>query len=256
LELEVGYVPLVIECSRNAKIKTNSDGYLDVSENMLLREVPTGKVDRSMGDVHPFGNPHYWVDPYNGRIIARNIANRLQKIDPAHSADYQANCQAFIKKVDEAMFGAPAVAKIGGDKLWEQELSGKLDDFVKEQQIQLGGWIEKAKTLRGIKIIIFHRSWTYFLNRFGIVESGELEPKPGIPPGPGHLKNLIEKMKSENARVILMESFYDRKSSDFVASQTGAKVVMAPLSVGGDNSAKDYVSLIDNLISKLLGALK
>ena len=256
LELEIGYESLIIEGARNPKIRPGADGYLDVSEGVLLREVPTGKIDRSMGDVHPFGNPHYWIDPYNGRIMARNIANRLQKLDPSHSAEYQANYQTFIKKIDEAMFGAPAVAKIGGDKLWEQELAGKLDDFSKEQKVQLGGWVVKAKPLRGMKIVLFHRSWTYFLNRFGIIESGELEPKPGIPPGPGHLKDLIERIKSENTKIILMELFYDRHSADFVASETGAKVVVSPLSIGGDNSTGDYIKLVDTLINRLLEAAK
>jgi zinc/manganese transport system substrate-binding protein len=256
LELEIGYESLIIEGARNPKIKPGVDGYLDVSEGVLLREVPTGKIDRSMGDVHPFGNPHYWPDPYNGRIIARNISNRLQKLDPTHSTEYQTNYQVFIRKIDEAMFGVPAVAKIGGDKLWEQELAGKLDDFAKEQKIQLDGWVVKAKPLRGMKIVLFHRSWTYFLNRFGIIEAGELEPKPGIPPGPGHLKDLIERMKSENTKIILMELFYDRHSSDFVASETGAKVVVSPLSIGGDNSTGDYIKLIDTLINRLLEATK
>jgi ABC-type Zn uptake system ZnuABC Zn-binding protein ZnuA len=265
LELEVGYEPLIIEGARNTKIKPGSDGYLDVSEGVLLREVPTGKIDRSMGDVHPFGNPHYWPDPYNGRIIAQNIAKRLQKIDSSHSEEYQNNCLGFIKRIDEAMFGVELVKQIGGDKLWELELAGKLDDFISqtneqrtvknEQIIQLGGWKLKTKPLQGMKIIIFHRSWNYFTNRFGIIVSGEVEPKPGIPPGPGHLKDLIQKIKSENAKIILMESFYPRNSADFVAGQTGTKVVMAALSVSGEDSAKDYISLIDNLINKLLEAV-
>ena len=252
LELEVGYEPLIIEGSRNTKIKPGADGYLDVSAGVLLREVPTGKVDRSMGDVHPFGNPHYWLDPYNARIMALNIYNRLQKINPAHSVDYQANYQAFIKKIDEAMFGAEAVGKISGDKLWEQETAGKLDEFIKDKDIKLGGWIEKARALRGMKIVIFHRSWTYFINRFGLIESGEIEPKPGIPPGPAHLKDLIDRIKSANVKVILTESFYDRKSSDFVAAQTGASVAVCALSVGGKAEAGDYIGLIDHLINHLL----
>ncbi|MFH1230825.1 MAG: metal ABC transporter substrate-binding protein [Planctomycetota bacterium] len=266
LELEVGYEPLIIEGSRNSKIKPGMDGYLEVSEDVLLREVPTGKIDRSMGDVHPFGNPHYWSDPYNARIIAQNIFNRLQKVDPSHSEEYKNNCLGFVKRIDEAMFGVELVKQIGGDKLWELELAGKLYDFISqtneqrttknEQLLQLGGWELKAKPLRGMKIVIFHRSWTYFLNRFGLVESGELEPKPGIPPGPAHLKDLIEKMKSEHTKVILTESFYPRDSSDFVAGKTNAKVVMAALSVGGEDSAKDYIALIDNLINKLLEAIK
>lgn len=252
LELEVGYEPLIIEGSRNAKIRPGADGYLDVSAGVLLREVPTGKVDRSMGDVHPFGNPHYWLDPYNARIMARNISGRLQKIDPDHSAEYQANYQAFLKKVDEAMFGAEAISKINGDKIWEQEISGSLDKFIKDNDIKVDGWIEKARVLRGMKIVIFHRSWTYFISRFGLVESGEIEPKPGIPPGPAHLNDLINKIKSENVKIILTESFYDRKSSDFVSQQTGASVAVCALSVGGKTEAGDYIGLIDHLINHLL----
>lgn len=255
LELEIGYESLVIEGSRNPKIKIGADGYLDASEGVLLRELPaSGKVDRSMGDVHPFGNPHYWLDPYNIRIMARNISSRLQKIDPAHALDYQANGQAFIKKIDEAMFGVDAVAKIGGDKLWEQYLAGELDNFIKEQNLQLGGWSEKARPLRGMKIVMFHRSWTYFVVRFGLQIIGEIEPKPGIPPGPAHLKELVDRMKSENARVILMESFYDRKPADFIARQTGASVAVCALSVNGKPETPDYISLIDHLIVHLLEA--
>lgn len=256
LELEVGYEYPLLEGARNTKIKPGADGYLDVSQDIRVLEVPTTKVDRSMGDVHPFGNPHYWLDPYNARIMAQNISNRLQKLDPAHSAEYQANYQTFVRRIDEAMFGVEALTKIAGDKLWEAELAGKLDDLIKEQQVKLGGWIEKTKPLRGIKIVMFHRSWIYFLHRFGIISVGELEPKPGICPGPGHLKGLINTVKTENVKVILMETFYDRKPSDFVAGQTGAKVVIAPLSVGGEKEAKDYISLMDILINKLLEAVK
>lgn len=265
LELEVGYEPLIIEGARNPKIRPGQDGHLDVSEGLLIIDKPTGRVDRSMGDIHPYGNPHYWLDPYNVRLMAQNISARLGKIDPAHSAEYQANSAGFIRRIDEAMFGPDAVKAIGADKLWEQELAGKLDEFltktnsaIRNQQsaIKLGGWIAKTKPLKGMKIVVFHRSWNYFTNRFGLVISGEVEPKPGIPPGPGHLKDLIQKVKADNARVILMEPFYDRKSSDFVANQTNAKVVVAALSVNGQDEAKDYIALIDNLINRLAEALK
>ncbi|MFA5793559.1 MAG: metal ABC transporter substrate-binding protein [Candidatus Brocadiia bacterium] len=264
LELEVGYEPLIIEGSRNPKIRPGNDGHLDASEGLLLIEVPTQKVDRSMGDVHPFGNPHYWLDPYNVRLVARNINNRLQKLDPVHSEAYQNNYQAFIRRIDETMFGPDAVKAIAVDKLWESELSGKLDELITQtntsrtadSQLKLSGWVARMSPLKGSKIIAFHRSWGYFTNRFGLIVAGEVEPKPGIPPGPGHLKDLIQKTKAEDIKAILMESFYDRKSADFVAGQTGAKVLVAALSVGGDESAKDYISLIDNLITKLTDALK
>jgi ABC-type Zn uptake system ZnuABC Zn-binding protein ZnuA len=265
LELEVGYEPLIIEGARNPRIRPGQDGHLDVSDGLLIIEKPVGKVDRSMGDVHPYGNPHYWLDPYNARLMAKTITERLRKIDSAHSNEYEQNCKAFIKRIDEAMFGAEAVKAVDGDKLWDAELSGKLDAYLEQinstlrtpnSKLQVGGWLAKMRPLKSAKIVIFHRSWSYFTNRFGLVVSGEVEPKPGIPPGPGHLKDLIQKVKSDNVKVILMEPFYDRKSSDFVANQAGAKVVVAALSVGGQDNVKDYISLIDNLVNQLLEALK
>jgi len=258
LELEIGYEGLILEGSRNQKIQLNQPGHLDASQGIIRLEVPTGKIDRSMGDIHPLGNPHYWTDPYNARVVANNIRERLDQLDPAHAADYDANCAAFVKKIDEAMFGPALVAAIGGDKLWELELAGKLDDFLGAQKLsdKLGGWVAKVRPFRGTKIVTYHRSWPYFANRFGFDVVEELEPKPGIPPSPGHLVKVIQAMQRDKVKVILMEPFYEIRAPEFVAAKTGAKVVVAANSVGGQDEAKDYVPMIDNVVNRVVNALK
>ncbi|MBU4376644.1 MAG: metal ABC transporter substrate-binding protein [Candidatus Omnitrophica bacterium] len=223
LELEIGYEELIIDGSRNPKIRFGQPGHLDASEGVYLLEVPTTtKVDRSMGDVHPMGNPHYWLDPLNVKIVASNIANRLSELSPENESYFKKNLAEFNKKMDEKMVE----------------------------------WQEKLKPFKGQQIAIYHRSWPYFADRFGLKIGCELEPKPGIPPSPGHLKEVIEIIKERNINAILMEVFYDEKPAKFVSQQTGAKVVIVPNSVGGTKEAKDYFSLIDIIVEDLTGALK
>ena len=223
LELEIGYEELIINGSRNQKIRIGQLGHLDTSEGASLLEVPTTtKIDRSMGDVHPMGNPHYWLDPLNVKVIASNIANRLSEISPKDALYFKKNLSEFNKKIDEKLI----------------EWRGRLAPF------------------KGENIAIYHRSWPYFVNRFGLVASCELEPKPGIPPSPGHLKEVIDRITEENIKVILMEVFYDEKPAKFVAEQSGAKVVVVPNSVGGTKEAKDYFSLMDIIVERLAEALE
>ncbi|MGB7581000.1 MAG: metal ABC transporter substrate-binding protein [Sedimentisphaerales bacterium] len=219
MELEIGYEGLILQGSRNPRIQINTPGHLDASEGIMKLEVPTGKIDRSMGDVHPLGNPHYWLDPYNGRIIAKNICQRLKQLDPEHAGDYDRNLAAFLSKLDNAM----------------------------------AGWVAKLKPFEHSKIVIYHRSWPYFANRFNLDVVAELEPKPGIPPGPGHILEVINTMKSEKARVILMEPFYNRDDAEAVAKKTGAKVVVVPNAV--NEQVKDYIAMLDNVVNRLSEAL-
>ena len=219
LELEIGYEDLIIDGSRNQKIRIGQPGHLDASEGVYLLEVPTTtKVDRSMGDVHPMGNPHYWLDPENVRIVAGNIANRLSELSPNDAGYFQKNLAAFDKKMDEKMVE----------------------------------WKTKMAPFKGKKIAVYHRSWPYFADRFGLVIACELEPKPGIPPSPTHLKEVIDVINRDKIGVILMEVFYDEKPAEFVESRTGAHAVVVPNSVGGTKEAADYFSLIDTIIDKLV----
>jgi zinc/manganese transport system substrate-binding protein len=222
MELEIGYERLILEGSRNPRIQINAPGHLDASEGILKLEVPAGKVDRSMGDVHPLGNPHYWLDPNNGKIIAQNICRRLKQLDPEHAGDYDRNLSAFISKLDNAM----------------------------------AGWVAKLKPFEHSKIVTYHRSWPYFANRFNLDVVAELEPKPGIPPGPGHILEVTNTMKSEKAGIILMEPFYNRNDAEAVAKKTGAKVVVVPNAVTGQKEASDYIGMIDNIVTQLSEALR
>jgi ABC-type Zn uptake system ZnuABC Zn-binding protein ZnuA len=256
MELEIGYEGLILQGSRNPRIQVDTPGYLDASEGVLKLEVPTEKVTRAMGDVHPLGNPHYWLDPYNGRIIAENICRRLKQLAPQHTDDYDRNLAAFLLKLDNAMFGEKLVTAIGGQRLWQMELSGTLDNFIKDNDatLSLDGWVAKMKPFEHAKIVIYHRSWPYFFHRFNLDDAAELEPKPGIPPGPGHILEVINTMKAQNVKVILMEPFYDKRDADAVAEKTGAKVLVVPNSV--DSQVKDYIAMLDNVVIKLSDALK
>ncbi len=255
LELEIGYESLILEGSRNPKIHVGAPGHLDASEGIAPLEVPAEKVTRTMGDVHPLGNPHYWLDPYNGRIMARNICRRLRQLDPGHAGDYDRNLAAFLLKLDQAMFGARLVDAVGGEKLWSMQSDGTLDGFLKGQTAPLGGWLANLKPFEHAKIVTYHRSWVYLTERFHLDDVAELEPKPGIPPGPAHILEVIDTMKSSAARVILMEPFYNRADADAVAGKVGAKVVVVATAVNGQKEATDYIAMMDNVVARLGRAL-
>ncbi len=221
LELEIGYLPPLIDQSRNEKIRPGGPGYLDASAGCDILERPTGVVTRAMGDVHPFGNPHYWLDPENGRVIARSIAARLSKLDPAGAADYAANLAAFETKLTE------------GQKRWEAALG----------------------PYAGTEVVTYHNSWPNFLKRFKLVAAGYVEPKPGVPPSPAHTVELIDMMRAKKIPVILMEPYFDRKTSAQIAEKTGAALLVFIPSVGGVPEAKDYFGLFDYDVKLLADAL-
>ena len=265
MELEIGYENLVIDGSRNTKIRVGSPGHLDASEGVIRLEVPTGKVDRSMGDVHPQGNPHYWLDPLNVRIVAKNVAARLTKLRPNYEAYFNERLKAFLARLDGGMFGSTLMAAAAtatgsadqaGAKLWALLLKGQLDDFVKEHggDSVLGGWFGTMHPFRGVKILTYHRSWSYFANRFGLDVVAELEPKPGIEPSPAHLSELVEKIASDKVRFLLMEPFYSRQAPDWLAAKTGIAVVDVANSVGGQPEATDYISLMDLIVKRCASA--
>jgi zinc/manganese transport system substrate-binding protein len=221
LELEIGYLPPLIDSARNDRIRPPNRGYLDASVGCEILERPTTQVTRAMGDVHPYGNPHYWLAPNNGRTIAKAIAERLSELDPAGRTTYEKNLADFEAKLSEA------------EKRWEQRMA----------------------SYAGTKVVTYHNSWPNFAKYFKLDVVGFLEPKPGIPPTPQHNLEIINLMQREKVPLILMEVYFDRKTPDFVASKTGAKVLMLTPSVGGEPSAKDYVSLFDTDVDALVKAL-
>ncbi|MFC1582407.1 metal ABC transporter substrate-binding protein [Planctomycetota bacterium] len=256
MELEIGYEPVILNSCRNRNIQVGKDGHLDLSINTVKLEVPTMKIDRSMGDVHPMGNPHYWLDPYNGRIMAQDITQRLIKLDPKNKKTYTQNLAAFKKRLDEAMFGKKAVETIGGDDLWKVLIEGTIDKHLKEKKIESAGWYGLLLPYKGKGIVSQHRSWNYLLNRFGLKLAIEMESKPGVPPSPRHLKKVVETVKAEKVQAIIVEPFYGTKAADFVASRTNATVIVCANAVGGQPQASDYIAMLDNAIQSLAKALQ
>jgi ABC-type Zn uptake system ZnuABC Zn-binding protein ZnuA len=257
MELEIGYEGLILDGSRNAKIRVGQPGHLDLSESVIKLEVPKEKISRDMGDVHPMGNPHYWLDPLNGRLMAKAIADRLAQLDPADADTFQKNYKAFEKALDERMFGQALVEKVGGDKLWALQLKHQLPAYLDENKLRdkLGGWQGRLLPLAGKAIVTEHKSWIYFTNRFGLSVAGELEPKPGIPPSPAHLAEVIDLVKKNGIKLILLEPFYERKAADLVGEKTGAKVVVCASAVGGQKEASDYLALMDLIAGSIADAL-
>jgi zinc/manganese transport system substrate-binding protein len=257
LELEIGYEQPIIDGSRNRKIRIGSPGHLDVSKGVRRLEVPGTKVTRAMGDVHPLGNPHYWLDPYNAKVIAENIADRLSELSPGDADYFGARLSAFESRIDNATFGEALVKKVGAAKLWSMSTKGTLDDFLKTSKLSgdLGGWMKKMWPYRGRKIVTYHRSWSYFVDRFGLSVADELEPKPGIPPSPGHVAEVINEMNAQHIKILVMEPFYERKPADLVASKTGARVIVVPNSVGGEKGADDYFGLMSLIVDRVSSGL-
>jgi zinc/manganese transport system substrate-binding protein len=224
LDLEIGWMPLLLDGARNPKIRQGGSGYVDASTAIKILDTPQGNVDRSMGDVHPLGNPHYWLDPENGRRIARMFKAKFSQLDPKNAGTYDSNEKAFETKLNAA-----------------------------EQ-----GWAGDLASIKGKPVVAWHTSWRYFAeyNKMNIVAF--MEPKPGVPPSPSHLYQVIQTVKRTGAKAIIMEPFYDRKVADLVAKQTGIKVLMLPPSVGGIRGANvnDYISLMKYDISQLAAVLR
>jgi ABC-type Zn uptake system ZnuABC Zn-binding protein ZnuA len=222
LDLEIGWMPLLLDGARNPKIRAGGSGYVDVSKAIPVLDTPQGNVDRSMGDVHPLGNPHYWLDPENGRRIARLFKQKFSDLDPKNEDVYERNEKSFEARLNAA-----------------------------EQ-----GWQADLAAIRGKPVVAWHTSWRYFAeyNKMNIV--AYMEPKPGVPPSPSHLYEVIQAVKRTGAKALVMEPFYDRKVADLVAKQTGIKVLILPPSVGGVKGITDYISLLKYDMAQLAAAVR
>lgn len=221
-ELEIGWLPPLIQQSRNPKIQPGADGYLDASLTARILEIPTGQVTRAMGDVHPAGNPHYWLDPGNGRRIAQAIEGKLARMSPADAAYFAQRYAAFDKRLAEA------------EKRWD----GMMAPY------------------KGLKVVTYHRSWPNFCERFGLDVIGYVEPKPGIPPSPSHTLDLIAEMKRQGVKLLLVEPYFDLKTPNSIGRETGAKVLVMPPSVGGEKEITDYIKLFDYDLNLLISAIR
>jgi zinc/manganese transport system substrate-binding protein len=256
LDLEVGWESAILQGSRNSAIRIGGRGHYYASTGVPVLDKPA-VVSRALGDVHPYGNPHIWTDPYNARIMARGIANKLAELDPSNAPFYRTSANRFIEQIDRKMFGPALVERVNAETLWEWQSRGVLLSELRSRNLsgQLGGWASTMEPLRGTPVITYHRSLNYFAHRFGLEIVAELEPKPGIDPTPGHLASVVQIAKQRQVKVILQEPYYSTRHGEFVASRVGARVVIIPLSVGNVPEAVDYISLIDTLVSRVSSAL-
>ncbi len=221
LELDGGWLPLVLPGSRNPKIQQGTKGFVDASEGVDVLEKPTGTVSRAEGDIHPLGNPHYYADPKNLEIVADHLAEVFSRLDPANAADYAANAKAFDERMEASL------AK------WEQEMA----------------------PYKGASIVTYHKNFVYFADRFGLKLFGTVEPKPGIPPSPRHITELAEAMKQAGVKVVVYQPYYNADASNEVAKRAGGVAVEIATEVGGLPGTDDVFSKFDVLVSSMAGAL-
>jgi zinc/manganese transport system substrate-binding protein len=221
-ELEIGWLPPLIQQSRNSKIQPGAEGYLDASLTVRILEIPTGAITRAMGDVHPLGNPHYWLDPANGRRIAQAIQQKLSSLSAGDAAYFAQRYADFDKRLTEA------------EKRWDAEMA----------------------PFKGLKIVSYHNSWPNFAEHFHLNVIGYVEPRPGIPPSPSHTFDLIQAMKREGVKIVIVEPYFELKTPESIARETGGKVVVLAPSVGGEPKIVTYMDLFDYDIKTLTAAVK
>jgi zinc/manganese transport system substrate-binding protein len=221
-ELEIGWLPPLITQSRNSKIQVGGAGYLDASLQAQILDIPTGNLTRAMGDVHPLGNPHYWLDPENGKRIAKEIGDKLGQLRPADRAFYDQRVADFTSRLDAA------------EK----------------------GWLATMAPYKGTKVVSYHSSFSNFAYRFGLEVAGFVEPRPGIPPTPQHTLDLINEMKAQKIKLVMVEPYFDLKTPNAIGRETGAQVLVVPPSVGGTKEATDYFKLFDYDVSLIANGIK
>lgn len=214
MDLEAGWLPPLMTGARNGAIQRGAEGYLDCST--LIPPMQVRAPDRAQGDIHPGGNPHYWTDPRNGIRVARGVAKRLAKIDPAHAEAYKAGADAFVRRMEGRM----------------------------------AEWQKRLAPHRGTKVVVYHESWVYFLDFAGFQQVGELEPKPGIPPKPAHVAELIRRVQGQGVKFVIQESFYPTQLSRIFAEKSGAQLKVLPTMVGAGGT-RSYADVIDRMVTEL-----
>lgn len=220
-DLEIGWLPPLVSGARNSKIVGTAPGHVILSRGLTLLEVPNAPVDRSQGDVHPGGNPHYWLDPANAKPMAARLAEVFSQLDAANASYYAANLKQF---------------------------NAALDD-------KLTAWMKQLEPFKGTKVVTYHKSFDYLLKRFGFELVGTLEPRPGLEPSPTHISGLIPRMKSDGVKLVIIETFRPRRTPERVANDAGAKLLVLPSSVGGVPQTKDYFGLLDYDVAQIAKAL-
>ncbi len=216
-DMEIGWLPPLLQSARNSRVQPGEPGYLDLSLTIPLLGKLQGTVSRAMGDVHAKGNPHYWLDPRNGVRMAKAIAQRLIQLDPEHTSDYQANANHFEKNINTKLIG----------------------------------WRKTLRHLNDKPVIAYHASFVYLADVFGFKIVDEVEPKPGIAPSAASLSKLIGRLKNEQINLLIMEPYYERQSSRYLSTETGIEVAVLPQSVGAEEDITTYVELFNRIVKIL-----
>ena len=257
MELEIGYASVLLQNARNGNVLPGNSGYIDASTVITPIEVPTGPVDRSMGDVHSFGNPHYLLDPINGLKVAQLLRDRFGQLRPAKAKYFDERFDDFRRRIGVHLVGEQLASKYDAEKLARLYEFGKLTAFLEKtgEAGQLGGWLGQMAPVRGAKVVDDHRLWPYFGHRFGIEIIDDLEPKPGVPPTTGHLTQLVEVMRHQGVKAIIVSPYYDPRHARFLSEATGVTVVPLSHQVGGRPGTGDYLSMMDYNVRTLAEAL-
>jgi ABC-type Zn uptake system ZnuABC Zn-binding protein ZnuA len=252
----------VVNGSGNSRIFRGTPGRVIAGTGIPALEIPA-VLTRELGDIHPQGNPHVWLDPLLAKIEAGNICEALKRTDPSNADFYASRLKDFNRRIDEALFGPELVNVLSAQKLTRLAWSGDLRNFLESNKLNgkplselAGGWLKQASALRGIKAVEFHKVWVYFARVFGIQLMGTIEERPGIPPGPQHVRQVVDLVRSQKIPLIMVDNFYDPALPNNIARQTGARVVILPNQVEGDPGIKTYFDLINHLVGELTAALK
>jgi ABC-type Zn uptake system ZnuABC Zn-binding protein ZnuA len=260
LDLEL-WAPVLVDKSGNGRIREGQPGYVNASQGVPLVDVPRN-ASRAGGDIHVYGNPHIHTSPINAKVIARNIAAGLKRVDPQGTATYDANLAEFSRRIDRALYGDQLPQILGAATLDNLARQGKLISFLQSKDYKgkklievLGGWLGKGMAFRGKDMVTYHQNWAYFTRLFGLDVVGDVEPKPGIPPSAKHVHELIEEMKEKDVKVVMAPSYYPPAEAKAIAQRTGADAIIVPL--GPDSATADaYFNLIDGWVSLLAQAYR
>lgn len=259
LDLEL-WVPALLDKAANPKVSEGGPGYVAAYQGLPLLDIPTS-YSRAQGDIHVYGNPHIWTDPLNAILIARNILTGLKRVAPQDAAYFTAQEKGFEERVYRALYGDALVQILGGAALADLDRQGKLFDFLRQRTYQgtplfdrLGGWLKQGLPFRGQSVACYHREWDYFSREFQVPCIDYVEPKPGIPPTPRHVRELIDKMKQNGVRVLFSTNYYDHHQVREVAARTGARAVIVPSNAGGAPGVTTYFDLVTLWVTELASA--
>lgn len=259
LDLEL-WVPALLDKANNARITEGGPGYVAAYAGVPLLDLPVS-LSRAQGDIHVYGNPHIWTDPLNAVIIARNILTGLKRVAPQDADYFTAREKDFEDRIYRALFGDELVTLLGGPTLADLDRQGKLFPFLNQQQYQgaplvtrLGGWLKQGLPFRGKVVACYHKEWDYFSREFQVTCFDYIEPKPGIPPTPRHVQEIITAMRDRHIEVLLSTNYYDRNQVLGVAQRTGAQAVIVPSNTGGSTGVATYFDLMNLWVSELARA--